>query len=169
MPEKNNCKSSLFFVSLENDTEHQDLVQSLNMVKEVITAVDSKVSNYEKKTRLHEIYTRTDSKSIMRMKSGQMFAREDLRRRKFVRDGLVSLKNAAGRLKGERTTLYASFPPECGLKVSSFTPFSKCLELCQARRENGSFPFCLNSVEEMAKGKEGKAWCLQCLAVSRRF
>ncbi|XP_063170379.1 A-kinase anchor protein 13 isoform X2 [Candoia aspera] len=83
----------------ENDTEHQDLVLSLNLVKEVITAVDSKVSNYEKKMRLNEIYTRTDSKSIMRMKSGQMFAREDLRRRKFVRDGPVSLKNVAGRLK----------------------------------------------------------------------
>ncbi|XP_025023761.1 A-kinase anchor protein 13 isoform X4 [Python bivittatus] len=83
----------------ENDTEHQDLVLSLNLVKEVITAVDSKVSNYEKKMRLNEIYTRTDNKSIMRMKSGQMFAREDLRRRKFVRDGPVSLKNVAGRLK----------------------------------------------------------------------
>ncbi|XP_032089414.1 A-kinase anchor protein 13 isoform X2 [Thamnophis elegans] len=83
----------------ESDAEHQDLVLSLNLVKEVLTAVDSKVSNYEKKMRLNEIYTRTDSKSIMRMKSGQMFAREDLRRRKFVRDGPVSLKNSAGRLK----------------------------------------------------------------------
>ncbi|KAH0620049.1 hypothetical protein JD844_014578, partial [Phrynosoma platyrhinos] len=83
----------------ENDSEHQDLVLSLNLVKEVITAVNSKVSNYEKKMRLNEIYTRTDSKSIMRMKSGQMFAREDLRRRKFIRDGPVSLKHTAGRLK----------------------------------------------------------------------
>nr|XP_056722074.1 A-kinase anchor protein 13 [Euleptes europaea] len=83
----------------ENSREQEDLVQSLNLVKEVIVAVNSKVSEYEKKTRLNEIYTRTDSKSIMRMKSGQMFAREDLRRRKFVRDGPVSLRNAAGRLK----------------------------------------------------------------------
>nr|XP_025037471.1 A-kinase anchor protein 13 isoform X3 [Pelodiscus sinensis] len=83
----------------ENEVEHQDLTQSLNLVKDVIAAVNSKVSNYEKKTRLSEIYTRTDSKSIMRMKSGQMFAREDLRRRKLIRDGPVSLKNTAGRLK----------------------------------------------------------------------
>ncbi|XP_044300894.1 A-kinase anchor protein 13 isoform X3 [Varanus komodoensis] len=89
----------------ENDIEHQDLVLSLNLVKEVITAVNSKVSNYEKKMRLNEIYTRSDSKSIMRMKSGQMFAREDLRRRKFVRDGPVSLKNAAGRLKEVQAVL----------------------------------------------------------------
>uniref|UniRef100_A0A674K9F1 A-kinase anchoring protein 13 n=1 Tax=Terrapene triunguis TaxID=2587831 RepID=A0A674K9F1_9SAUR len=77
----------------ENEVEHQDLTQSLNLVKDVIAAVNSKVSNYEKKTRLTEIYTRTDSKSIMRMKSGQMFAREDLRRRKLIRDGPVSLKH----------------------------------------------------------------------------
>ncbi|XP_054858116.1 A-kinase anchor protein 13 isoform X2 [Eublepharis macularius] len=89
----------------ENDKEQEDLVQSLNLVKEVIVAVNSKVSKYEKKTRLNEIYTRTDSKSIMRMKSGQMFAREDLRRRKFVRDGQVSLKNAAGRLKEVQAVL----------------------------------------------------------------
>ncbi|XP_062998242.1 A-kinase anchor protein 13 isoform X2 [Elgaria multicarinata webbii] len=89
----------------ENDIEHQDLVLSLNLVKEVITAVNSKVSNYEKKMRLNEIYTRTDSKSIMRMKSGQMFAREDLRRRKFVQDGPVSLRNAASRLKEVQAVL----------------------------------------------------------------
>ncbi|XP_067411749.1 A-kinase anchor protein 13 isoform X2 [Emydura macquarii macquarii] len=89
----------------ENEVEHQDLTQSLNLVKDVIAAVNSKVSNYEKKTRLSEIYTRTDSKSIMRMKSGQMFAREDLRRRKLIRDGPVSLKNAAGRLKEVQAVL----------------------------------------------------------------
>lgn len=69
-------------------------------MKDVIGAVDRKVASYEKKVRLNEIYTRTDSKSIMRMKSGQMFAKEDLKRKKLVRDGSVFLKNAAGRLKG---------------------------------------------------------------------
>lgn len=70
-------------------------------MKDVIGAVDSKVASYEKKVRLNEIYTKTDSKSIMRMKSGQMFAKEDLKRKKLVRDGSVFLKNAAGRLKGK--------------------------------------------------------------------
>lgn len=77
------------------------MTQSLNLVKEVIAAVNSKVSKYEKKMRLGEIYNRTEGKSMMRMKSGQMFAREDLRRRKLIRDGPVSLKNSAGRLKGK--------------------------------------------------------------------
>uniref|UniRef100_A0A8C3K4T6 A-kinase anchoring protein 13 n=1 Tax=Calidris pygmaea TaxID=425635 RepID=A0A8C3K4T6_9CHAR len=78
----------------ENEAEHEDLTQSLNLVKDVIAAVNSKVCNYEKKMRLGEIYNRTDSKSIMRMKSGQMFAREDLRHRKLIRDGPVSLRSA---------------------------------------------------------------------------
>ncbi|NWU61273.1 AKP13 protein, partial [Pterocles burchelli] len=89
----------------ENEVEHEDLTQSLNLVKDLIAAVNSKVSNYEKKMRLSEIYNRTDSKSIMRMKSGQMFAREDLRHRKLIRDGPVSLKNAAGRLKEVQAVL----------------------------------------------------------------
>ncbi|XP_065590079.1 A-kinase anchor protein 13 isoform X3 [Cyrtonyx montezumae] len=89
----------------ENEVEREDLTQSLNLVKDVIATVNSKVSNYEKKIRLDEIYNRTDSKSIMRMKSGQMFAREDLRHRKLIRDGPVSLKNAAGRLKEVQAVL----------------------------------------------------------------
>ncbi|NXQ75776.1 AKP13 protein, partial [Quiscalus mexicanus] len=89
----------------ENEVEHEDLTQSLNLVKDVIAAVNSKVSKYEKKMRLGEIYNRTDSKSIMRMKSGQMFAREDLTHRKLIRDGPVSLKNSAGRLKEVQAVL----------------------------------------------------------------
>uniref|UniRef100_A0A674GCE1 A-kinase anchoring protein 13 n=1 Tax=Taeniopygia guttata TaxID=59729 RepID=A0A674GCE1_TAEGU len=89
----------------ENEVEHEDLTQSLNLVKDVIAAVNSKVSKYEKKMRLEEIYNRTDNKSIMRMKSGQMFAREDLMHRKLIRDGPVSLKNAAGRLKEVQAVL----------------------------------------------------------------
>ncbi|XP_054550718.1 A-kinase anchor protein 13 isoform X3 [Talpa occidentalis] len=89
----------------DNEAEEEDLAQSLSLVKDVIGAVDSKVASYEKKVRLNEIYTKTDSKSIMRMKSGQMFAKEDLKRKKLVRDGSVFLKNAAGRLKEVQAVL----------------------------------------------------------------
>ncbi|XP_044521369.1 A-kinase anchor protein 13 [Gracilinanus agilis] len=89
----------------ENDLEQEDLAHSLSLVKDVIGAVDSKVANYEKKVRLNEIYTKTDSKSIMRMKSGQMFAKEDLKRKKLVRDGSLSLRNSAGRLKEVQAVL----------------------------------------------------------------
>ncbi|XP_045680887.1 A-kinase anchor protein 13 isoform X6 [Phyllostomus hastatus] len=89
----------------DNKAEEEDLAHSLSLVKSVIGAVDSEVASYEKKMRLNEIYTKTDSKSIMRMKSGQMFAKEDLKRKKLVRDGSVFLKNAAGRLKEVQAVL----------------------------------------------------------------
>ncbi|XP_075714325.1 A-kinase anchor protein 13 isoform X2 [Rhinoderma darwinii] len=77
----------------ENEVEHQAVTYALSLVKEVLNGVNNKVKNYEMKNRLHEIYSKTDSKSIQRMKSGQMFAKEDLKRRKFVRDGPVFLRS----------------------------------------------------------------------------
>ncbi|XP_026071984.1 A-kinase anchor protein 13-like isoform X3 [Carassius auratus] len=84
----------------ENEKDFEDLTQALQLVKDIIASVDSKVNEHEKKKRLKEIHGRTDSKSITRMKNGQMFAREDLQRsRKLLHDGPLQLKNAAGRLK----------------------------------------------------------------------
>ncbi|XP_051548988.1 A-kinase anchor protein 13-like isoform X3 [Myxocyprinus asiaticus] len=90
----------------ENEEDHADVTQGLKLVKEVIAAVDNKVNEHEKKKRLKEVYSRTDSKSIMRMKSGQMFAREDLLRgQKLIHDGSLQLKNSAGRLKDVQALL----------------------------------------------------------------
>ncbi|TRY93900.1 hypothetical protein DNTS_013078 [Danionella cerebrum] len=90
----------------ENEEDHADVSQGLKLVKEVIAAVDNKVNEHEKKKKLKEVYSRTDSKSIMRMKSGQMFAREDLLRgQKLIHDGPLQLKNSAGRLKDVQALL----------------------------------------------------------------
>ncbi|XP_016122968.1 A-kinase anchor protein 13-like [Sinocyclocheilus grahami] len=90
----------------ENEDDHADVTQGLKLVKEVIAAVDNKVNEHEKKKRLKVVYSRTDSKSIMRMKSGQMFAREDLLRgQKLIHDGPLQLKNSAGRLKDVQALL----------------------------------------------------------------
>ncbi|XP_035379689.1 A-kinase anchor protein 13 isoform X2 [Electrophorus electricus] len=90
----------------DHEEDFEDLTQALHLVKEVIAAVDRKVNEHEKKRRLKEIYSRTDGKSIMRMKSGQMFAREDLiRGRKLLHDGPLQLKNSAGRLKDVQALL----------------------------------------------------------------
>ncbi|XP_056138409.1 A-kinase anchor protein 13-like [Lampris incognitus] len=84
----------------DTDEDHGYVSEALRCVKELIAAVDSKVNEQEKKRRLREVYSRTDSKSIMRMKSGQMFAKEDLiRGRRLLHDGVLQLKNTAGRLK----------------------------------------------------------------------
>ncbi|KAA0724555.1 A-kinase anchor protein 13 [Triplophysa tibetana] len=90
----------------ENEEDHADVTQGLKLVKEMIATVDNKVNDHEKKKRLKEVYLRTDSKSIMRMKSGQMFAREDLLRgQKLIHDGSLQLKNTAGRLKDVQALL----------------------------------------------------------------
>ncbi|XP_029290435.1 A-kinase anchor protein 13-like isoform X2 [Cottoperca gobio] len=90
----------------DSDEDHGCVCEALRCVKELITAVDSKVNEQEKKQRLKGVYSRTDSKSIMRMKSGQMFAREDLvRGRRLLHDGALQLKNSAGRLKDVQAML----------------------------------------------------------------
>lgn len=72
-------------------------------MKDVIAAVDSKVNEHEKRRRLKEFHGRMDGKSIMMMKSGQIFAKEDLLRRRLIHDGVLQLKSSQGRLKGEET------------------------------------------------------------------
>ncbi|TSL68181.1 A-kinase anchor protein 13 [Bagarius yarrelli] len=90
----------------ENEEDYADLTQALQLIKEIIAAVDNKVNKHEKKKRLEEFYNRTDGRTITRMKSGQMFAREDLRRgRKLLHDGPLQLKTMAGRLKDVQALL----------------------------------------------------------------
>uniref|UniRef100_A0A8C1JYR6 PH domain-containing protein n=1 Tax=Cyprinus carpio TaxID=7962 RepID=A0A8C1JYR6_CYPCA len=96
----------LKYFMTENEEDYADVTQGLKLVKEGSAAVDNKVNEHEKKKRLKEVYSRTDSKSIMRMKSGQMFAREDLLRgQKLIHDGPLQLKNSAGRLKDVQALL----------------------------------------------------------------
>ncbi|KAL2076380.1 hypothetical protein ACEWY4_028023 [Coilia grayii] len=90
----------------ENEEEHGEVCRALSLVKEAIAAVDARVSEQEKRRRLKEIHARTDSKSIMRMKSGQMFAREDLLRgRRLIHDAPLQLKTSTGRLKDVQAVL----------------------------------------------------------------
>ncbi|XP_060797046.1 A-kinase anchor protein 13 isoform X3 [Neoarius graeffei] len=90
----------------ENEEDYEDLTQALQFIKELIAAVDNKVNEHEKKKKLEEIYNRTDGRTITRMKSGQIFAREDLKRgRKLLHDGPLQLKTIAGRLKDVQALL----------------------------------------------------------------
>ncbi|KAM6950058.1 A-kinase anchor protein 13 isoform 3-T4 [Lycodopsis pacificus] len=83
----------------EGEKDHEDLTDAVRLVKEVIAAVDSKVNEHEKRHRLKDFHGRMDSKSIMMTKSGQIFAKEDLLRRRLIHDGVLQLKNSQGRLK----------------------------------------------------------------------
>ncbi|KAA8595976.1 hypothetical protein FQN60_011267, partial [Etheostoma spectabile] len=90
---------------LQHTKDHDDLTDAVRLVKEVIAAVDSKVNDHEKRRRLKDFHGRLDSKSIMVMKSGQIFAREDLLRRRLIHDGVLQLKNYQGRLKDVQALL----------------------------------------------------------------
>ncbi|XP_037647281.1 A-kinase anchor protein 13 isoform X3 [Sebastes umbrosus] len=83
----------------ESEDDHEDLTDAVRLVKEVIASVDNKVNDHEKRRRLKDFHGRLDSKSIMMMKSGQIFAREDLLRRRLIHDGVLQLKSCQGRLK----------------------------------------------------------------------
>ncbi|XP_028256825.1 A-kinase anchor protein 13 isoform X2 [Parambassis ranga] len=83
----------------DGEEDYNDLTEAVRLVKEVIASVDNKVNEHEKRRRLKEFHSRMDSKSIMMMKSGQIFAREDLLRRRLIHDGALQLKNIQGRLK----------------------------------------------------------------------
>lgn len=73
-------------------------------MKEVIAVVDGKVNEHEQRRRLKEFHARMDSKSIMMMKSGQIFAKEDLLRRRLIHDGVLHLKSNQARLKGKEVS-----------------------------------------------------------------
>uniref|UniRef100_A0A3B3Z6C3 Uncharacterized protein n=1 Tax=Periophthalmus magnuspinnatus TaxID=409849 RepID=A0A3B3Z6C3_9GOBI len=83
----------------KGDEDYEDLTEALRLVKEVIAAVDGKVNEHEKRQRLKDFHSRMETKSIMMMKSGQIFAREDLLRRRLIHDGPLQLKSSQGRLK----------------------------------------------------------------------
>ncbi|XP_062418042.1 A-kinase anchor protein 13 isoform X2 [Pungitius pungitius] len=83
----------------ESEEDHEDLTHAVRLVKEVIAAVDNKVNEHEKRRRLKDFHGRMDSKSIMMTKSGQIFAKEDLLRRRLIHDGVLQLKNCQGRPK----------------------------------------------------------------------
>lgn len=87
----------------ETEEDFDDLTDSIRLLKDVIVAVDSKVNEHEKRCRLKDFQGRMDSKSIMMMKSGQIFAKQDLLRRRLIHDGVLQLKSSQGRLKGKQT------------------------------------------------------------------
>ncbi|XP_061926756.1 A-kinase anchor protein 13-like isoform X2 [Entelurus aequoreus] len=83
----------------EGDEDYEDLTEAVRLVKRVIAAVDARVNEHDKRRRLKDFHARTDGKSIMMMKSGQIFAREDLLRRRLIHDGALQLKSIQGRQK----------------------------------------------------------------------
>ncbi|KAM7331525.1 hypothetical protein ACRRTK_008233 [Alexandromys fortis] len=79
--------------------DHKDLSQALNLIKDIISQVDAKVSEYEKAQRLREIAGKVDLKSSSKLKNGLTFRKEDMLRRQLHLEGTLCWKSTSGRLK----------------------------------------------------------------------
>ena len=89
-------------VIAEGSQEHCDLSQALAQIRDVIAAVDLRVSEYERGQELQEVLARLENKSLAKLKNGKVFRKQDLRspHRVLQHKGLVYWKTATGRLKG---------------------------------------------------------------------
>ncbi|XP_070272832.1 rho guanine nucleotide exchange factor 18 isoform X1 [Myotis yumanensis] len=79
--------------------DYEDLTQALNLIKDVISQVDTQVSEFEKGQRLREIAGRMDLKSSSKLKNGLPFRKEDMLQRQLHLEGTLAWKTTAGRLK----------------------------------------------------------------------
>ncbi|XP_019338152.2 rho guanine nucleotide exchange factor 28 isoform X2 [Alligator mississippiensis] len=87
--------------SREGTEEHKDLCKALCLIKDVIAAVDLKVSEYERKQKWIEILSKIENKTYTKLKNGHVFRKQDLikEERTLLHEGMVYWKTATGRFK----------------------------------------------------------------------
>lgn len=81
--------------------DHRDLSQALKLIRDIISQVDAKVSEFERGQRLREIAGRVDLKSSSKLKNGLTFRKEDMLQRQLHLEGTLCWKTTSGRLKGK--------------------------------------------------------------------
>ncbi|XP_013364598.1 PREDICTED: rho guanine nucleotide exchange factor 18 isoform X2 [Chinchilla lanigera] len=79
--------------------DYEDLTQALDLIRDVISQVDAKVSEWEKGQRLREIAGKMDLKSSSKLKNGLSFRKEDMLQRQLHLEGTLCWKTTSGRLK----------------------------------------------------------------------
>ncbi|KAI4893068.1 hypothetical protein NFI96_023827, partial [Prochilodus magdalenae] len=90
--------SSLFFS--EGTEEHADLSAALTHIRELISAVDLRVSQHEQSQWLSEVLSRMENKSSAKLKNGHTFRKQDMASgRALLHHGPLLWKTATGRLK----------------------------------------------------------------------
>nr|XP_036882015.1 rho guanine nucleotide exchange factor 28 isoform X1 [Manis javanica] len=85
----------------ERTEEHKDLCKALCLIKDMIAAVDLKVSEYEKNQKWLAILSKIENKTYTKLKNGHVFRKQTLisKERTLLYDGLVYWKTATGRFK----------------------------------------------------------------------
>ncbi|KAL4673507.1 hypothetical protein H8959_017441 [Pygathrix nigripes] len=98
--------------------DYEDLTQALNLIKDIISQVDAKVSEFEKGQRLREIAGKMDLKSSGKLKNGLTFRKEDMLQRQLHLEGMLCWKTTSGRLKDVLAVLLTddSKPPVISLQ-----------------------------------------------------
>uniref|UniRef100_A0A0A9VU05 A-kinase anchor protein 13 n=1 Tax=Lygus hesperus TaxID=30085 RepID=A0A0A9VU05_LYGHE len=119
----------LIKTSKENEDEHDKLVKSLALVKEVLVDVNSQVADNEKEDRKFEIHDRIDAKSFT-IYRGRKFKKSDLlaRNRSLKFEGIATLMQGRGKMQVVLVLVLSDvlcFLSESNSKYSFFTPESK--------------------------------------------
>ncbi|XP_072272361.1 rho guanine nucleotide exchange factor 28 isoform X2 [Pyxicephalus adspersus] len=85
----------------EGNEEHKDLCRALCLIKDMIAAVDLKVSEFERKQRFEEFVNKIENKTFTKMKNGLTFTKQDLKNKERVllNEGVLLWKTATGRFK----------------------------------------------------------------------
>ncbi|XP_054613322.1 rho guanine nucleotide exchange factor 28 isoform X2 [Dunckerocampus dactyliophorus] len=79
--------------------EHVDLAASLAHVRAQIVVVDLRVSEYERRQRLQDVWSRTESRSTAKLKNGRTLRKQDMMGQTLKHQGALLWKTATGRLK----------------------------------------------------------------------
>ncbi|XDV20609.1 hypothetical protein PO909_025911, partial [Leuciscus waleckii] len=84
----------------EHTEEHADLSRALVLIRELISAVDQHVSQFEQNQKLSEVLGRMENKCTTKLKSGYTFRKQDITSGRALRhQGSLLWKTATGRLK----------------------------------------------------------------------
>ncbi|XP_077399072.1 rho guanine nucleotide exchange factor 28 isoform X2 [Vanacampus margaritifer] len=83
----------------EDTSEHGELSATLAHMRELIAAVDLRVSEYERRRRLQDVWSRTESRSTAKLKNGRTLRKQDMMGQTLKHQGALLWKTATGRLK----------------------------------------------------------------------
>uniref|UniRef100_A0A8C1LGX6 Rho guanine nucleotide exchange factor 18-like n=1 Tax=Cyprinus carpio TaxID=7962 RepID=A0A8C1LGX6_CYPCA len=87
--------------------EHRNLVQSLELLKNTISQVNTHVDEFEKAARLRDLSSKLEPKSLVKMTHRRVFRREDMLQgeRKLLHEGVLNWRLTSNKSKGDHCTI----------------------------------------------------------------